>query len=119
GAAFGGRVERAGRPLHGQATPVDHAGTRLFAGLPSPMQVGRYHSLVVAPQPGMAEQLSIDAVSAEGEVMALSHRTDPTYGIQFHPESVLTENGHALFSNFLGLARDWRAAHAKAPDAVG
>jgi len=122
GAAFGGRVERAIRPLHGQATPVSHEGDRLFSGLPAPMQVGRYHSLVVAPQPGMEAHLTVDARSAECEVMALSHRTHPTYGIQFHPESVLTENGHAIFGNFLGLARDWRkgrTAPAKAPaDAV-
>ncbi|AWN43535.1 aminodeoxychorismate/anthranilate synthase component II [Methylobacterium durans] len=109
GAAFGGKVERALRPLHGQATPVSHGGRALFTGLPAPMQVGRYHSLIVTPQPGMERHLSVDAVSAEGEVMALSHRTHPTWGIQFHPESVLTENGHALFDNFLGLARDWRA----------
>ncbi|WP_375454722.1 anthranilate synthase component II [uncultured Methylobacterium sp.] len=120
GAAFGGRVERARAPLHGQATPVAHDGQRLFAGLPAPMQVGRYHSLVVAAQPGMDRILTIDARSAEGEVMALSHRTHPTYGIQFHPESVLTENGHAIFANFLGLARDWRAARGtgRGPDAL-
>ena len=118
GAAFGGRVERAMRPLHGQATPIAHDGERLFSGLPAPMAVGRYHSLVVTPQPGMAAHLTIDARSAEGEVMALSHRAHPTYGIQFHPESVLTEHGHALFSNFLGLARDWRAARADKSDAV-
>ncbi|TXM64531.1 aminodeoxychorismate/anthranilate synthase component II [Methylobacterium sp. WL103] len=109
GAAFGGSVERAQKPLHGQATPVTHMGERLFAGLPAGMQVGRYHSLVVAPRPAMAANLTVDARSAEGEVMALSHRRHPTYGIQFHPESVLTENGHAIFSNFLGLARGWRA----------
>ncbi len=113
GAAFGGRVERALRPLHGQATPVTHDATGLFAGLPAPMQVGRYHSLVVTPEPGMERHLTVDARSAEGEVMALSHRTHPTYGIQFHPESVLTENGHALFANFLGLARDWRAGRGR------
>lgn len=118
GAAFGGRVERAVLPLHGQASPIAHDGERLFAGLPAPMPVGRYHSLVVAPQPGMAAHLTVDARSAEGEVMALSHRSHPTYGIQFHPESVLTENGHALFSNFLGLARRWRAARADGSDAV-
>ncbi|MEE7457121.1 aminodeoxychorismate/anthranilate synthase component II [Methylorubrum populi] len=109
GAAFGGRVERAGRPLHGHATPIRHEGVGLFSGLPQPMQVGRYHSLIVAPTPEMERQLAIDAVSAEGEVMALSHRAHPTWGIQFHPESVLTENGHALFANFLKGARAWRA----------
>ncbi|MCJ2114565.1 aminodeoxychorismate/anthranilate synthase component II [Methylobacterium sp. E-025] len=120
GAAFGGTVERARKPLHGQATPVAHGGERLFAGLPPAMQVGRYHSLVVAPQPAMAAHLTVDARSAEGEVMALSHCRHPTYGIQFHPESVLTENGHAIFSNFLGLARDWRErpASGEGGDAV-
>lgn len=108
GAAFGGRVERAARPLHGQATAIRHDGVRLFAGLPDPMQVGRYHSLIVTAQPGMDESLVIDAVSGEGEVMALSHRHHPTMGVQFHPESVLTENGHAVFGNFLNLARRWR-----------
>ncbi|WP_019904044.1 aminodeoxychorismate/anthranilate synthase component II [Methylobacterium sp. 77] len=108
GAAFGGRVERAARPLHGQATAIRHDGARLFAGLPNPMQVGRYHSLIVTPRPGMDETLVVDAVSGEGEVMALSHRHHPTLGVQFHPESVLTENGHAVFGNFLDLARRWR-----------
>ncbi|WP_027173453.1 aminodeoxychorismate/anthranilate synthase component II [Methylobacterium sp. 10] len=108
GAAFGGRVERAARPLHGQATAIRHDGARLFAGLPDPMQVGRYHSLIVTAQPGMDESLVVDAVSGEGEVMALSHRHHPTMGVQFHPESVLTENGHAVFGNFLDLARRWR-----------
>lgn len=119
GAAFGGRVARAGQPLHGQATPIRHDGTGLFAGLPDPMRVGRYHSLIVAPEPGMAERLRVDAVSAE-EVMALSHRSHPTWGVQFHPESVLTENGHALFANFLRLARAWHADHdlPAATDAV-
>lgn len=114
GAAFGGRVARALRPLHGHATPIDHGGQGLFRDLPAPLTVGRYHSLIVAPEPGMDEHLSIDAVSPEGEVMALSHRRHPTYGVQFHPESVLTEHGHALFGNFLDLARRWhteRGAH--------
>lgn len=120
GAAFGGRVERAGRPLHGHATPIRHGGEGLFSGLPQPMQVGRYHSLIVTPTLEMERRLSVDAVSSEGEVMALSHRTHPTWGIQFHPESVLTENGHALFSNFLKGARAWRgAAQTKVADAVG
>lgn len=118
GAAFGGRVERALRPLHGQATPVGHEGARLFRGLPAPMQVGRYHSLVVKPEPGMERHLLVDALSSEGEVMALSHRAHPTYGIQFHPESVLTEDGHAIFANFLRLARAWRADERQASDAV-
>ncbi|WP_375408680.1 anthranilate synthase component II [uncultured Methylobacterium sp.] len=120
GAAFGGRVERAARPLHGQATPIHHEGRGLFANLPDPMMVGRYHSLIVTPDVGMADRLAIDAVSAEGEVMALSHRSHPTWGIQFHPESVLTQGGHALFANFLGLADAWRGQSRAGPgtDAV-
>ncbi|MEG9505217.1 MAG: aminodeoxychorismate/anthranilate synthase component II, partial [Methylorubrum extorquens] len=66
----------------------------------------------VAPTPEMERHLTVDAASGEGEVMALSHRSHPTWGIQFHPESVLTENGHALFANFLKEARAWRAAGA-------
>ncbi len=115
GAAFGGRVERALRPLHGHATPVRHDGTGLFSGLPDPMPVARYHSLIVAPQPGMEQHLSVNALSDEGEVMALSHRRHPTYGVQFHPESILTEGGHAIFANFLRLARAWREGRGRAP----
>ena len=114
GAAFGGRVERAVRPLHGQASPVEHRGERLFSGLPAALPVGRYHSLVVSPRPDMERHLTVDAVSAEGEVMALSHVCHPTYGVQFHPESVLTEGGHAILSNFLGLARAWREGRTDA-----
>ena len=108
-------VERALRPLHGQATPVRHDGTGLFSGLPDPMAVARYHSLIVSPEPGMEERLAVNALSAEGEIMALSHRRHPTWGIQFHPESVLTEGGHAIFSNFLRLARAWREGRGRMP----
>ncbi|SFU78630.1 para-aminobenzoate synthetase component 2 [Methylobacterium sp. 174MFSha1.1] len=113
GAAFGGRVARARRPLHGHATAIDHDGQGVFHGLPAPLTVGRYHSLIVEPAPGMAEHLRVDAVSPEGEVMALSHLRHPTWGVQFHPESVLTEHGHALFGNFLDLARRWRDAEGR------
>ena len=99
GQAFGGVVTRARRPLHGQATPIAHDGTGLFAGLPAPLAVGRYHSLVV--ELSGDEPLRVTATSAEGEVMALAHVEHPTYGVQFHPESILTEGGHALLRNFL------------------
>lgn len=102
GQAFGGQVVRARRPLHGQATAIDHEGGGLFAGLPRPLTVGRYHSLVVALSG--AEPLVVTARSAEGEIMALRHRDHPTFGVQFHPESVLTEGGHALLRNFLEVA---------------
>lgn len=109
GEVFGGRVERARRPLHGRASAIGHEGVDLFAGVPSPMQAGRYHSLIVSETDAMAENLVVDARSEEGEVMALSHRTHPTWGIQFHPESVLTPEGLTLFKNFLGLAERWHA----------
>ncbi len=110
GAVFGGRVERAKRPLHGRASVIAHQGGGVLKGLPSPLSVGRYHSLVVA---GEMDALSIDARSDEGEIMALSHREHPTWGVQFHPESVLTEHGHALFGNFLALARDFNEGRAR------
>ena len=108
GAIFGGRVARARRPMHGLASEVSHGTARLFAGLPSPLEVGRYHSLVVEPTDAMDRFLTIDATSPEGEIMALSHRSHPTWGVQFHPESVLTPAGGALFSNFLAMAAAFR-----------
>lgn len=110
GAAFGGEVSRAAEPLHGRATAIRHDGLGLFAGLPDPLDVGRYHSLVVVETPAMAAQLRIDARSPRGEIMALSHRRHPTFGVQFHPESVLTAHGHDLFANFIRIAAAWRAA---------
>lgn len=107
GAAFEGTVTRALRPMHGRASTVDHAGTRLFAGFEGPTTVGRYHSLIVEETPAMQAELTVDARSAEGEIMALSHRAHPTYGIQFHPESVLTEDGERIFANFLDLGERW------------
>ena len=105
GEVFGGRIARARYPLHGQATDIRHAGKGLFANLPDTLAVGRYHSLIVEPTDAMAQTLTVDAWSAEGEIMALSHRHHPTFGVQFHPESVLTSSGLALFGNFLDLAR--------------
>ncbi len=104
GAEFGAPVVPAKRPLHGRVSQLSHVGQRLFEGLPQKLTVGRYHSLIVAPTPAMEAALSIDAVSEEGEIMALSHRSAPTYGVQFHPELILTEKGHAIFGNFLKLA---------------
>ena len=105
GEVFGGRVARARRPLHGQATDIFHDGTGLFEGMADPLPVGRYHSLIVEPTPEMNATIAIDARSAEGEIMALSHRHLPIWGVQFHPESVLTPSGLALLGNFLALVR--------------
>jgi para-aminobenzoate synthetase component 2 len=103
GSVFGGRVGRARQPMHGRASAIRHDGTGLFAGLPSPLRVGRYHSLIVADEE--AASFDVTARSDQGEIMALAHRSHPTWGVQFHPESILTEGGHALLGNFLGLAR--------------
>ncbi len=108
GAAFGARVERAQVPMHGRTSLISHTGKALFAGLPQPLQVGRYHSLVVAPPERADCPLRIDARSPEGEVMALSHVDHPTYGVQFHPESILSDHGQDLLANFFAIAREWR-----------
>lgn len=109
GSVFGGRVVRAHRPMHGQASPITHGGRGLFKELPSPLWVGRYHSLAVELDLSEASDLMVTARSDEGEIMALSHRHHPTYGVQFHPESVLTQEGHVLLMNFLRLAASFEA----------
>jgi len=98
GAAFGGTIVR-GEPVHGRATAVQHDGTGLFAGLPRPLLACRYHSLyVAAPLPA---ELVATAHGERGEIMALRHRTQPTFGVQFHPESFRTPDGPLLLANFL------------------
>jgi len=102
-AALGGRVVRAERPRHGKTSPIHHTGQGIFAGLPSPLEATRYHSLLVAPE-DLPDSLEVAATTPEGEIMALRHRRFPVWGIQFHPESVLTEHGHALLRNFLSAS---------------
>lgn len=104
GEAFGGRVVRAQRPLHGRASRVEHDDAGLFQGLPNPVSVGRYHSLIVEFDGGYDGPLVVTGRSEEGEVMALAHREHPTFGVQFHPESILTEGGHRLLQNFLAAS---------------
>ncbi len=100
GAALGGKVDRARRPMHGKTSLIRHDGSDLFAGLPDPLRVTRYHSLIVE-EAGLPDSLRVTARSEEGEIMALQHRSWPLAGVQFHPEAVLTEHGHALLGNFL------------------
>ncbi len=107
GEAFGGEVVRAPLPIHGKVATIDHNGRGLFAGLEGPFRATRYHSLVVA-RDTMPADLEITA-QTEGLVMALSHRSLPVHGVQFHPESILSEHGHRILSNFLDLARAWNA----------
>lgn len=103
GSVFGGRIARARRPMHGQASHIGHDGKGLFKSLPTPLRVGRYHSLVVELDDVSESPLLVTARSADTEIMALAHRRHPTHGVQFHPESILTRDGHTLFSNFLRL----------------
>lgn len=105
GEAFGGRTVQT-EPMHGRASTITHDGKGLFAGIPSPMQGGRYHSLTSVLD--NEEQLQISARCADGHVMAMRHRVHPTYGVQFHPESILTEHGMTLIRNFSVIVKCWR-----------
>ena len=103
--ALGAEVVRADRPMHGKVSRMEHGGVDLFAGLPSPLAGVRYHSLVIREE-SLPGELEVTARAVEtGEVMALRHRQRPLWGVQFHPEAVLTERGHALLRNFLALGR--------------
>lgn len=102
GQVYGGEVVRADRLMHGKTSPIHHHGENVFAGLPNPFEATRYHSLLVkrASLPGC---LKITAETTEGEIMGLAHRELPVYGVQFHPESILTTEGKKLLRNFLDL----------------
>ena len=101
----GARVERAARIMHGKVSPVVHDGVGLFAGLPSPMSVTRYHSLIVA-EDTLPRELVAAARTDAGELMAVRHRERPLWGVQFHPESIFSEHGHAMLKNFLNMSAE-------------
>ena len=111
GAAYGGRVVHAKSLMHGKTSQIHHLGSDLFAGLPSPFEATRYHSLAVSRE-GLPDVLVVTAETEDGEIMGLRHRDLPVYGVQFHPESILTVEGKALLANFLRLARGDRARAA-------
>ncbi len=100
GAVYGGEVVRAGKPMHGKTSSIRHTGTSVFTGLPSPLIATRYHSLVIAPD-SVPEALEVLATAEDGEIMAVAHREHPVVGVQFHPESVLTEYGYRMLDWFL------------------
>lgn len=100
GQHFGGKVVRGGL-MHGKTSPVSHDGSGLFTGLPSPFTATRYHSLIVEDIP---DELIVNATSNDGHVMGFRHRELPIHGVQFHPESIATEHGHAMLANFMRLA---------------
>jgi anthranilate synthase/aminodeoxychorismate synthase-like glutamine amidotransferase len=104
GQAFGGQVIRAPAPMHGKVSAIRHGQSDIFAGLPSPFNATRYHSLIVE-RDTLPETLVPTAFTEDGVIMGLRHRTMPIFGVQFHPESIASEHGHAILANFLGLAR--------------
>ena len=111
GQAMGGDVIRAPHLMHGKTSPISHEGKGIFRGLNSGFEATRYHSLIVKPEtlPGVLE---VTARTDDGLIMGLQHRTKPIHGVQFHPESIASENGHALLQNFLNIARDFNVASA-------
>lgn len=110
GQAFGGEVVRAKTLMHGKTSPILHEGRGVFGGLPSPFTATRYHSLAVRRET-LPDALEVTAWTEDGEIMGLSHRSRPIHGVQFHPESIATEHGHAMIANFLDLAGVKRSAN--------
>ncbi|WP_428375474.1 anthranilate synthase component II [Lichenicoccus sp.] len=113
GQVFGGEVVRALAPMHGKVSPVRHAGGDVFAGLPSPFEATRYHSLVVRPET-LPETLVPTAWTEDGVLMGLRHRDLPLFGVQFHPESIASQHGHAILANFLAIARGCNDSRSRA-----
>jgi anthranilate synthase component 2 len=108
---FGGQVTRAKSLMHGKTSPIRHDGLGLFESLPNPLTAARYHSLAT-PRERLPDVLDVTAWTEDGEVMGLRHKTRPIFGLQFHPESIATEGGHAMLANFLDLAGVQRAVAA-------
>src|SRR5690606_28089260 len=102
GAAWSGEIVRAQQIMHGKTSAIQHSGTGLFQDIPSPCTVTRYHSLAIDRET-LPDCLEISAQTEDGEIMGVQHKTLPVYGVQFHPESVLSEHGHTLLKNFLML----------------
>lgn len=104
GQAYGAKVTKALFPVHGKSTFITHNGQDLFAGLDNPLEIGRYHSLIVS-NTHLPSTLTVTATSEDGQIMGLKHHQYPVYGVQFHPESVLTKQGHQLLLNFLNITQ--------------
>ena len=100
GAAYGAEIVRAKRPMHGKTSAIQHRRTGVFQDLPNPLVATRYHSLAIGAE-GLPEELEVTATAPDGEIMGVAHRRFPVAGVQFHPESILTEHGHDLLRNFL------------------
>jgi anthranilate synthase component II len=109
GQAFGGKVVRGPVPMHGKVSPIHHKNASVFKGLPSPLTATRYHSLVIEKD-GLPDCLEITAETEDGVIMGLAHKSLPIHGVQFHPESIATEHGHAMLKDFLDIAERRNAA---------
>ena len=106
GQVYGGRIVRAPEPMHGKLSRVHHTGKSVFRGLNNDFMATRYHSLTIDP-PSMPAVLDVTATSEDGVIQGVMHKSHPVHGVQFHPESIASENGHALLANFLAIARDF------------
>lgn len=104
GQAYGGKVVRAPSPMHGKLSSIHHTGKSVFQGLANDFQATRYHSLTIEPK-SVPEMLEVTALSEDGVIQGVMHKTHPVHGVQFHPESIASEHGHALLANFLSLTR--------------
>jgi anthranilate synthase component 2 len=111
GQVYGGAIVRAPAPMHGKLSKIHHTGKSVFRGLNNDFNATRYHSLTIEPE-SMPAVLEITARSEDGVIQGVMHKTHPVHGVQFHPESIASENGHALLQNFLNLARDFALAPA-------
>jgi anthranilate synthase component 2 len=111
GQAYGGHVVRADVPMHGKLSRIHHAGKGIFRGLNNDFEATRYHSLVIE-RDSIPPQLEVTATTGDGTIMGMMHKTHPVHGVQFHPESIASENGHALLQNFLKIARDFASVPA-------
>jgi anthranilate synthase component 2 len=106
GQVYGGKIVRANEPMHGKLSRVHHTGKSVFRGLNNDFEATRYHSLTIAPD-SMPADLEITATTEDGTIMGVMHKRHPVHGVQFHPESIASEQGHALLQNFLDIARDF------------
>jgi anthranilate synthase component 2 len=106
GQVYGGKIVRAPEPMHGKVSRIHHTGKSVFRGLNNDFEATRYHSLTIAPE-SMPAALEVTANSSDGVIQGVMHKTHPVHGVQFHPESIASENGHALLQNFLNLSRDF------------
>ena len=111
GQAYGGRIERAPEPMHGKLSRIRHTGKSVFRGLNNDFEATRYHSLTIAPE-SMPPSLEVTATTDDRVIMGVMHTSHPVHGVQFHPESIASENGHALLQNFLNIAKEFSRVSA-------